>query len=227
MHRSLSPIVEHDHLTSSSEATSHEDLPTVTPMLRTFTDTTQRQNAENAKLRKQLLVYQEKEAQLSDRVQELEELTAALVNPTGRNPTDKTANTTTETRHSASAFTPQAAIPSSPLGLTPRVPRPQDVAYQAALNQRQAEPTEAGTNLTNELQTETGVLKLFSKLAQALTENNNADVSSPPHFSGKDDEWETWYSRFRTYLKAKGHLNQLAPTHQASTPTLTQRYTTS
>ena len=126
MNRPLSPIGEHDHLTSSSEATSYEDLPMVTPMLRTFEETTQRQNAENAKLRKQLLAYQHEEAQLSDRVQELEELTTALTSNTGRNPTNKTENT-------ASTYTPQVAIPSSPLGLTPRVPRPQDVAYQAAL----------------------------------------------------------------------------------------------
>jgi hypothetical protein len=158
MHRSLSPIGENDHLTSSSAATSYEDVPMVSPKVRTFDDTTQRQNAENAKLRKQLLAYQEKEDKLNDRVQDLEELTAALVNPTGRNPTDKTAHTTNETRSTTSAFTPHAAIPSSPLGLTPRVPRPQDVAYQAALKQSQAEPPEAGTNLTNELQTETEYL---------------------------------------------------------------------
>jgi hypothetical protein len=97
MNRSLSPIGEHDHLTNSSEAALHEDLPTVTPMLRTFTDTTQRQNVENAKLRKQLLAYQEKEDKLNHRVQELEELMAALVNPMGRNPTEKTANNTNET----------------------------------------------------------------------------------------------------------------------------------
>ncbi len=169
MNRSLSPIGKNDHLTSSSDATSYEDLPMVSPKVRTFDETTQRQNAENAKLRKQLLAYQDKEVQLTDRVQELEELKAALVSTTGRNPTDKTANTANDTRTSAPAFTPQAAIPPSPLGLTPRAPRPQDVAYQAALNQKQAEPTEAGTNLTQELQTETGVLKLFSKLAQALT----------------------------------------------------------
>jgi hypothetical protein len=59
----------------------------------------------------------------------------------------------------------------------------------------------------DELKTETGVLKLFSKLAQALTDNNNSDVSTPPHFSGKDEEWETWYSQFRTYLKGKGWLD--------------------
>ncbi len=73
---------------------------------------------------KQLLAYQDKEAQLTDRVQELEELTAALVNPTGRNPTDKTANTANDTSTYATAFTPKAAIPSSPMGLTPRAPRP-------------------------------------------------------------------------------------------------------
>ena len=101
MNRPLSPIGEHDHLTSSSEATSYEDLPTVTPMLRTFEETTQRQNAENAKLRKQVLAYQNKEEQLHARVQELEELTDTLVETAGRNPPDKTAST----------FTPRAAIP--------------------------------------------------------------------------------------------------------------------
>jgi hypothetical protein len=47
---------------------------------------------------------------------------------------------------------------------------------------------------------------MFSKLAQALTDSNNSDsdVSTPPHFIGKDDEGGTWYSQFRTYLKGKG-----------------------
>ena len=39
---------------------------------------------------------------------------------------------------------------------------------------------------------EAGILSMFSKLAQALTDNNNSDVSTPPHFTGKDEEWETW-----------------------------------
>ncbi len=133
-------------------------------------------------------------------MQELEELTTALTSTTGQNPTNKTENT-------ASTYTPKVAIPSSPLGLTPRVPRPQDVAYQAALHEGKAAQTDTGESFAQELTTETGVLKMFSKLAQALTDNNNSDVSSPPHFSGKDDEWETWYSRFRTYLKAKGWLD--------------------
>jgi hypothetical protein len=58
-----------------------------------------------------------------------------------------------------------------------------------------------------EFKSEEGILKLFLKLANALTENNNSDVSTPPNFSGKDDEWETWYSQFRTYLKGKGWLD--------------------
>ena len=140
---SLSPIDEDDKDPRGRSA-MYEDLPMVTPKVRTLTDTTQRQNAENAILRKQLMAIKEKEDKLNDRIQELEELTAALASPTGRNPTDKTANT-------ASAFTPRAAIPSSPLGLTPRVPRPQDVAYQAALKQRQAEQTEKDISTVDEL----------------------------------------------------------------------------
>jgi hypothetical protein len=40
----------------------------------------------------------------------------------------------------------------------------------------------------DEFKSETGILKLVSKLAQALTDSNNSDVSTPSHFSGKDDE---------------------------------------
>jgi hypothetical protein len=47
----------------------------------------------------------------------------------------------------------------------------------------------------DEYQTEKGVLKLVSKLAQALTDSNNSGVSTPPHFYGKDD------------VKGKGWLN--------------------
>ena len=54
---------------------------------------------------------------------------------------------------------------------------------------------------------EAGIFRMLSKLAQALTDSNNSDVSTPPHFTGKDDEWETWYSQFRTYLKGKGWLD--------------------
>jgi hypothetical protein len=121
----LSPIDE-DNKDPSGRSEPYEDLPLVTPKARTLDEVTQRQNAENAKLRKQLLAYQNKEAQLTDRVQELEELTAALVNPTGRNPIDKTANNTNDTRTSASAFTPTSCHPVQPSRLNsagPSTPR--------------------------------------------------------------------------------------------------------
>ena len=122
---SLSPIDEND-TDPRGRSEPYEDLPLVTPKVRTLSETTQRQNAENAMLRQQLLQFKAKEEQLNARVHELEELTDTLVDTAGRNPPDKTES-------NKSFFTPWAAIPSSPLGLTPRVPRPQDIAYQAAL----------------------------------------------------------------------------------------------
>jgi hypothetical protein len=99
------------------------------------------------------------------------------------------------------------SIPSSPLGLTPRVPQPQDVAYQAALKDQQDNNAK---ETAEELKTEDGIMRLFSKLAQALTDNNDADVSTPPHFSGKDEE------QFRTYLKGKGWLETFESTGPGS-----------
>ncbi len=51
---SLSLVSEEDRYTSSYIATSSEDLPTVTPITRTFTATTEKQNEENEKLRKKI-----------------------------------------------------------------------------------------------------------------------------------------------------------------------------
>jgi hypothetical protein len=57
MDRPLTPISEDDQH-GSSDTTSYEDLPTVTPVVRTFTDTIQRQNAENEALKKKILKLQ-------------------------------------------------------------------------------------------------------------------------------------------------------------------------
>ncbi len=97
------------------------------------------------------------------------------------------------------------SVPSSPLGLTHRLPRSQDVAYQAALKGKH---DTTARQTVEEFKSEEWILKLFSKLANALTETNNSNVSTPPNFYGKDDEWETWYSQFRTYLKGKGWLEK-------------------
>jgi hypothetical protein len=190
MDRPLSPVGENDHLTSSSEATLHEDLPTVTPMLRTFSSTIDRQNAENEALRKQIAKLKTKLQTTRDELHETAEVLAANVNNTHR--------------PAQSPPSPSRPVPSSPLGLTPRIPRPQDVAYQAALKDQQ---DTTARQTVEEFKSEEGILKLFSKLASALTETDNSDVSTLPNFSGKDDEWETWYSQFRTYLKGKGWLD--------------------
>jgi hypothetical protein len=57
MDRPLTPITEDDHH-GSSDTTPYAELPTVTPVVRTFTDTIQRQNAENEALKKKILKLQ-------------------------------------------------------------------------------------------------------------------------------------------------------------------------
>jgi hypothetical protein len=196
MDRNLETIHEHDTVPiSSSSDTTGDDLPTVTPRQRSFTDTVNKQNRENKVLLRDKLI-REKIAQLEEQLYETEQaLDYEAHDPLGGR---------TPSQQKPVLWMP--APPFSSHGLTPRVPRPQDIAYQEVLKQRQATEQQTMDSL-DEYQTEKGVLKLFSKLAQALTDSNNSDVSTPPHFSGKDDEWETWYSQFRTYLKGKGWLD--------------------
>ena len=119
---SLSPVSEEDQHTSSSIATSSEDRrPTVTPITRTFTATIERQNEENEKLRKKIAKLQATLQATRDGFMEAAEVLAANVSST----------------HRPSTPPLPLPVPSSPLGLTPRLPRPQDVAYQAALKGQQ------------------------------------------------------------------------------------------
>ena len=117
MHRSLSPVSEDDQHTSSSSATSSEDLPTITPITRTFTATIERQSDENEKLRKKIAKLKATLQATRDELSDTAEVLAATVSSTHRPSTPPLS----------------MPVPSSPLGLTPRLPRPQDVAYQAAL----------------------------------------------------------------------------------------------
>ncbi len=169
MHRSLSPVSEEDQHTSSSSATSSEYLPTVTPITRTFTATIERQNDENEKLRKKIAQLQATLKATRDDLHDTAEVLAANVSRAHRPSTPPLS----------------LLVPSSPLGLTPRLPRPQDVAYHTVLKGQQ---TNIAKETAEEFKTEDGIMNLFSKLANALTENNNSDVSTPPNFSGKDDE---------------------------------------
>jgi ABC-type transporter Mla subunit MlaD len=130
MHRSLSPVSEDDQHTSSSSATSSEDLPTVTPITRTFTATIERQNDENEKLRKKIAKLKATLQATRDELNDTAEVLAANVSSTHRPSTPPLS----------------MPVPSSPLGLTPRLPRPQDVAYQAALKGQKdtTAPTDSG-----------------------------------------------------------------------------------
>jgi hypothetical protein len=82
-----------------------------------YLSTVPRQNAENEALKKKILKLQ---ATLNNTREELNETTEALV-----------ANVNRQHDPTVSHSRPMS-MPASPLGLTPRVPRPQDVAYQAA-----------------------------------------------------------------------------------------------
>jgi hypothetical protein len=114
-HQSSLSSIDEDDKDPRGRSAPYKDLPMVTSKVRTLTDTTQRQNAESAILRKQLMAIKEKEDRLNDRIQELEELTAALASPTGRNTTDKTANSVQPSGlNSAGPSTPRRCVPSRP-----------------------------------------------------------------------------------------------------------------
>ncbi len=78
----------------------------------------------------------------------------------------------------------------------PRVPRPQDTAYQVVIQQKEIEqeyenePTNDGREM----------LKLFTHLTSALKDTTKSDVKMPPKFYGDDEKWEGWYKQWRAYL---------------------------
>jgi hypothetical protein len=83
----------------------------------------------------------------------------------------------------------------------PRIPRPQDTAYQEIMSAKEKErEEEESTTEQND------ILKLFSNLANALKSNTKSDVNLPPKFYGGDDKWEGWYKQWRAYLQAKEWL---------------------
>ena len=83
----------------------------------------------------------------------------------------------------------------------PRIPRPQDAAYQEIMiaDEKNKEDDESKTEQDK-------MLTLFTNLANALKSSTKSDVSLPPKFYGDDDKWEGWYKQWRAYLQAKGWL---------------------
>jgi hypothetical protein len=92
--------------------------------------------------------------------------------------------------------------------LTPRVPRPQDIAYVETMRRQKAQEEAMQAMNTPQVQADTAqidLLKVLSHLATIVTDNRTtSDVSEAPKFSGRTEDWDTWYQQFRTYLKAKG-----------------------
>jgi hypothetical protein len=62
----------------------------------------------------------------------------------------------------------------------PKLPRPQDLAYQAALKSQAKE-----TDEEKDPSEENNMLKIFSHLTNVLKETNKTDVNMPPKFNGE------------------------------------------
>ena len=81
--------------------------------------------------------------------------------------------------------------------LTPRVPRPQDIAYVETMRRQKAQEEAMRTLQTPQANEETAskdLLKVLSHLATIVTDNRTAsDVSEAPKFSGRTEDWDTWY----------------------------------
>jgi hypothetical protein len=115
------------------------------PKQRSFADTVNKQNRDNKALREQILL--DKIAKLQEELYDTEHaLDYAATDPYGG---------CTSTHQKPVLQLPPAF---SPHGLTPRVPRPQDVAYQAALKQDAAQEKEKTIHEVDQQKSEEGVL---------------------------------------------------------------------
>jgi hypothetical protein len=155
MHRSLDTISEDDEQvrTGSTDTTATEyfDLPEVAPKTRSFDPATiRRQNEAKLALREKLDLQQTHEQAIDE--------TESFRRNVGQTPTK------------------QRSVPSlphdtrlTPHGLNPRIPRPQDVAYQEALGNEKGKENNQAIENQKHLQGEGEVLRIFPKLAQAFT----------------------------------------------------------
>ena len=122
--------------------------------------------------------------------------------------------------------TPFEPAPATDPTLTPRVPRPQDIAYEETMRRQKAQE-EAMKILQTPQEKEQlaagDLIKVLSQLATIVTDNRTAsDVSEAPKFSGRTEDWDTWYQQFRTYLKAKGWLDTFLHPTGPGTPGFNQ-----
>jgi hypothetical protein len=122
----------------------------------------------------------------------------------------------------------QYATPAKPSvtdpALTPRVPRPQDIAYMERLHRQKEQEETLKTGPTNAPNPEV-LLTVLPNLATIVIDNRTAtatDVSEPLKFSGRAEDWDTWHQQFRTYLKAKGWLDTFLHPTGPGTPGFNQ-----
>ena len=115
----------------------------------------------------------------------------------------------TERQETSQAFAEVSQKLSNSVPLTPgpninkpRLPRPQDIAYQAALKSQEKE-----TDDEKDPSGPDNILKIFSHLTTVLKETNKTDVNMPPKFNGDDNHWEAWSKQWRAYLQAKDWLD--------------------
>jgi hypothetical protein len=81
-------------------------------------------------------------------------------------------------------FQQSMAISPSPNTLRPRQPRPQDLAYQAAIDTQDDRETPQPA-IQND-----PVIGLLANLTQVMRDSNKSDIALPPKFNGKDEKWE-------------------------------------
>ncbi len=86
----------------------------------------------------------------------------------------------------------------------PRMPRPQDTAYQFVMQLKEKNEQEQESESANDGKE---MLRQFSNLTNALKDTSKSDVNLPRKFYGDDDKWEGWYKQWRAYLQAKDWLS--------------------
>ncbi len=89
-------------------------------------------------------------------------------------------------------ITESLPISPGPNLMRPRVPRAQDLAYQAILEASEKKRTKIKPNTDYEM-----FKGLVINLAASLKATTKVDIVSPPKFKGNDTKWENWYKQLR------------------------------
>jgi hypothetical protein len=112
--------------------------------------------------------------------------------------------------------------------LTPRVPRPQDIAYEEPWGDKKCKKRlcKQCKQCKPHRHKQKQLLMTCSK-SSAIWPQSSLKIG--PHLtsqklqsSGRTEDWDTWYQKFRTYLKAKGWLDTFSHPTGPGTPGINQ-----